>query len=379
MAHHIIENAVGTLRFATLRSPVSRNDATDQAPHFGIEELCYPLPDVGVRQRGNDMKFSRRKFLRLVKCATVLAALPQLARAQTYPLRPVRLIVGFSAGGGSDIVARTIGQRLSEALGQQFVVENRTGAASNIATETAINAAPDGYTLLIATTANAVNATLYDRLDFDFIRDVVPVAACVGIPNVLSVHPSVPVNTVAEFIAYANANPNKLNMGSGGPGGPVHMTGELFMMMSGVKLVHIPYRGEALALADLMGNHVQVVFGSMAASLEYARAGKIRALAVTTSTRSETMPELPTVADTVPGYESSTWYGIAAPKNTQAVIVEKLNRTINAALADPALQARLRDFGGSAIGGSPADFGRLIADETEKWAKVVKFSGVKPE
>jgi tripartite-type tricarboxylate transporter receptor subunit TctC len=325
------------------------------------------------------MKLSRRSFLRLAQGATVLPALPHVARAQSYPVRPVRLIVGFAAGGGSDIVARTIGQRLSEELGQQFVVENRTGAASNIATETAINAAPDGYTLLIATTANAVNATLYEKLGFDFIRDVVPVAACVRVPNILSVHPSVPVNTVAEFIAYAKANPNKLNMGSGGPGGPVHMTGELFMMMSGVRLVHIPYRGEALALADLMGNHVQVVFGSMAASLEYERAGKIRALAVTTAIRSETMPELPPVADTVPGYESSTWYGIAAPKNTQRDIVEKLNRAINAALADPALQARLRDFGGSAITGSPADFGKLIADETEKWAKVVKFSGVRAE
>jgi tripartite-type tricarboxylate transporter receptor subunit TctC len=337
------------------------------------------LLDIGVRQRENDMKLARRKFLRFVKCAAVLPVLPHMARAQSYPARPVRLIVGFAAGGGSDIVARTIGQRLSEELGQQFVVENRTGAASNIAAEAAINAAPDGYTLLIATTANAVNATLYDTLDFNFIRDVVPVAACVRVPNILSVHPSVLVNTVAEFIAYASANPNKLNMGSGGPGGPVHMTGELFMMMSGVKLVHIPYRGEALALADLMGNHVQVVFGSMAASLEYARAGKIRALAVTTATRSETMPELPTIADTVPGYESSTWYGIAAPKNTHRDIVEKLNRTINAALADQAVQARLGDFGGSAITGSSADFGKLIAAETEKWAKVVKFSGVKPE
>jgi tripartite-type tricarboxylate transporter receptor subunit TctC len=272
-----------------------------------------------------------------------------------------------------------IGQQLSTELGQQFVVENRTGAASNIAAETVVNAPPDGYTLLIATTANAVNATLYDKLDFDFMRDTVPVAACVCVPNLLDVNPSVPAETVAEFIAYAKANPDKLNMGSGGTGGPVHMTGELFMMMSGVKLVHVPYRGEALALTDLIGDHVQVVFGSMPASIGYARAGKLRSLAVTTAARSQTMPELPTIADTVPGYESSTWYGIAAPRGTPDAIVDRLNHAVNAALADPGLQAKFRELGGSTITGSPADFGKLIADETQKWAKVVKFSGAKPE
>ena len=344
----------------------------------GSLQAAVLFSSAGVRREEIDLKLARRALLRLARSAALLPALPRVAMAQSYPARPVRVLVGFAAGGGSDIVARTIGQKLSEELGQQFIVENRTGAASNIAAETAINATPDGYTLLIATTANAVNATLYDNLDFDFIRDTVPIAACVRVPNILAVHPSVPVDNVAEFIAYAKANPNKLNMGSGGPGGPVHMTGELFMMMSGVNLVHIPYRGEALALADLLGNHVQVVFPSMAASLEYARGGKLRALAVTTATRSQTMPELPTVADTVPGYESSTWYGVAAPKNTPRDIIEKLNRTINDALADPALQAKLKDFGGGAIGGSSADFGKLIDDETDKWAKVVKFSGVKP-
>ena len=325
------------------------------------------------------MKVARRTVLRLAGGAATLPLLSRAARAQTYPARPVRLIVGFAAGGGSDIVARLIGHHLSEQLGKSFVVENRTGAASNIATETVINAAPDGYTLLIATTANAVNATLYDRLAFDFMRDVVPVAACVRLPNVLAVHPSVPAKTVAEFIAYAKANPNKLNMGSGGAGGPVHMTGELFMMMTGIKLVHVPYRGEALALTDLLGNQVQVVFPSLAASIGYAHAGQVRVLGVTTAERSKIMPELPPIEDTVPGYESSTWYGIAAPKGTPAAIVEMIHKAVNAALADPTVQARFGELGGKTIAGSPADFGKLISDETEKWAKVVKFSGLRLE
>jgi tripartite-type tricarboxylate transporter receptor subunit TctC len=325
------------------------------------------------------MKLQRRRFLHLAAGAAALPAVSRIARAQTYPTRPVRLIVGFAAGGGSDIVARLIAQQLAARLGQQFFVDNRTGAASNIAAEAVVNAPPDGYTLLLATTGNAVNATLYEKLNFDLMRDIVPVASCVRVPNILEVHTSVPAMTVSEFIAYAKANPEKLNMGSGGTGGPVHMTGELFMMMTGVKLVHVPYRGEALALADLLGNHVQVVFGSMPASIEYIRAGKLNALAVTTAVRSETMPELPTISDFVPGYESSTWYGIGAPKNTAAEIVDKLNNAINAALADPSVKAKFHELGGSVITGSSADFGKLIAGEIEKWAKVVKFSGAKPE
>jgi tripartite-type tricarboxylate transporter receptor subunit TctC len=303
----------------------------------------------------------------------------RFAHAQTYPARPVRLVVGFAAGGGSDIVARLIGQQLSARLGQQFVVENRTGAAGNIAAEAVVNALPDGYTLLLATTGNAVNATLYDKLNFDFMHDIVPVASCVRVPNLLDVHPSVPAKTVAELIAFAKANPEKLNMGSGGMGGPVHMTGELFMMMTGVKFTHVPYRGEALALADLLGDHVQLVFGSMPASVEYIRAGKLRALAVTPAARSDTMLELPTIADVVPGYESSTWYGIGAPRNTPTELVNELNNAINAALSDPRVKAKFHEFGGSVITGSPGDFGKLIADETEKWAKVVKFANIKAD
>jgi tripartite-type tricarboxylate transporter receptor subunit TctC len=325
------------------------------------------------------MKLARRRFLHLAGGAAVLPAFPCVARAQTYPARPVRLVVGFAAGGGTDIVARLIGEQLSAKLGQSFVVENRTGAASNIATETVVNAPPDGYTLLLATVANAANATLYGNLSFNFMHDVAPVAACVRLTNVLAVNASVPAQSVAEFIAYAKANPNKLNMGSGGAGGPVHMTGELFKMEAGIKMVHVPYRGEALALADLLGNQVQVVFPSLAASIGYARAGKVRLLGVTTATRSQIMPEIPTIAETIPGYESSTWYGVAAPRNTPAAVVERLSGAINAALADPAFQAKIADLGGRTISGSPEDFERLIGEETEKWAKVVKFSGLRLE
>jgi tripartite-type tricarboxylate transporter receptor subunit TctC len=325
------------------------------------------------------MKLARRRFLHLAGGAVALPAFPGTVRAQTYPARPVRLIVGFAAGGGTDIVARLIGERLSVQLGQPFVVENRTGAASNIATETVINAPPDGYTLLLATVANAANATLYGNLSFNFMRDVLPVAACVRLTNVLAVNHSVPTRSVAEFIAYAKANPNKLNMGSGGAGGPVHMTGELFMMEAGIKMVHVPYRGEALALTDLLGNQVQVVFPSLAASIGYARAGQVRALGVTAATRSQIMPELPAIAETIPGYESSTWYGIAAPRNTPAAIVERLNDAVNAALADPGFQAKFADLGGRIVPGSAADFGRLITEETEKWGRVVKFSGLRLE
>jgi tripartite-type tricarboxylate transporter receptor subunit TctC len=323
------------------------------------------------------MNLPRREFLCLAASAAALPVISGIAGAQTYPTRPVHIIVGFAAGGGSDILSRLIGQRLSERFGRQFVVENRTGAGSNIAAEAVVNAPPDGHTLLLATSANAINATLYDKLNF--IRDVVPVAGLLRVPNVLEVHPSVPANTVPEFIAYAKAHPDRVNMGSGGVGGPVHMTGELFKMMTGVQMLHVPYRGEALALTDLLGGQVQVVFGSIPASLEHIRAGKLRALAVTTATRAEALPDIPTVADFVPGYEAGTWYGIGAPKNTPAEIVGRLNAEINAVLTDPKMNARFAELGGTVLPGSPADFGKLVAEETEKWGKVVKAMGIRAE
>jgi tripartite-type tricarboxylate transporter receptor subunit TctC len=321
----------------------------------------------------------RRHVLHLAAGAAALPAVSRISWAQPYPSRPVRIIVGFAPGGGNDIAARLIAHWLSERLGQQFIVENRPGAGSNIATEAVVRAPADGYTLLLVAVANATNATLYDNLNFNFMRDIAPVAGLLRVPNVVEVNLSVAAQTLPEFIADTKANPGKVNMGSGGSGGPVHMTGELFNMMAGLKMLHVPYRGEALALTDLIGGQVQVVFGSVPASIQHIRAGKIRALAVTTSTRSELLPDLPTVADFVPGYESSTWYGIGAPKRTPAEIIERLNVEINDALADPTLRARLADLGGAAIGGSPADFGRLIAADIEKWAKVVKFANIKPE
>jgi tripartite-type tricarboxylate transporter receptor subunit TctC len=299
--------------------------------------------------------------------------------AQSYPTRPVRIIVGFAPGGGNDIAARLIGQWLSERLGHPFVIENRPGAGGNIAAEAAVNASPDGHTLLLVNNANTTNATLYDKLNFNFIRDIAPIGGIVHVPNVLLVNPAVPASTVPEFIAYTKTNPGKVNMGSGGTGGPVHMADALFDIMTGLDMQHVPYRGEALALADLVGGQVQVVFGSVPASIQYVRAGKLRGLAVTTTTRAEALPDLPIVADFVPGYEASTWYGIGAPNNTPAEIIERLNREINAGLGDPALRTRLAELGGMAIGGSPADFGKLIAAETEKWARVIKFAGIKPE
>jgi tripartite-type tricarboxylate transporter receptor subunit TctC len=324
------------------------------------------------------MTLPRRRFLRLAAGAAALPAVPRSVRAQSYPTKPVRLLVGFAAGGGNDIAARLISHWLSERLAQQFIVENRPGAGSNIATEAVVRAAPDGYTLLLVAVSNATNATLYDNLSFNFIRDIAPVAGVMRVPNLVEVHPSVPAQTLPEFISYAKANPGKINMGSGGSGGPVHMTGELFNMMAGLKMQHIPYRGEAPALNDLIGGQVQVVFGSVPASIQYVRAGKLRALAVTTSTRSELLPDLPTVAEFVPGYESSTWYGIGAPKSTPAEIIDRLNAEINAALADPTLKTRMADLGGAPLGGSPADFSELIAADTEKWGKVVRFASIKP-
>ncbi len=325
------------------------------------------------------MKLPRRQFLHLAASAAALPAVSRIAWAQVYPVRPVHWIVGFTPAGGNDIVARLIGQWLSERLGQPFVIENRPGAGTNIATEAVVNAPPDGYTLLLVNMANAINATLYEKLNFNFIRDIAPVAGISRAPLVMAVHPSVPAKTVPEFIAYAKANPGKINMASAGIGSAGHLAGELFKMMAGVNLVHVPYRGNAPALADLIAGQVEVLFPSAASSIEYVRTGKLRGLAVTGATRSDALPDLPTVSDSIPGYEASSVYGIGAPRNTPAEIVDKLNEEVNAALADPKMKARLADLGGVALPGSPAEFGKLIADETEKWAKVIKFAGIKPQ
>jgi len=302
----------------------------------------------------------------------------RIASAQAYPARPVRIIVGFAPGGGMDIMARLIGQWLSERFGQQFVIENRPGAGTNIATEAVVNAPPDGYTLLLAGFPNASNATLYGNLKFNFIRDIAPVAGLSRETFVIEVNPSLWLKTVPEFITHAKANPGKINMASGGIGAGNHIFGELFKMMTGVNLVHVPYRGAGPALVDLLGGEVQVMFASMSSSIEYVRTGKLRALAVTTATRSPVLPDIPTVAEYVPGYESSFWTGIGAPKNTPAEIVDKLNREINAGLVDSKMRARLAEWGAIALPGSPADFGKLISEETEKWGKVVKFAGIRP-
>jgi tripartite-type tricarboxylate transporter receptor subunit TctC len=325
------------------------------------------------------MKCLRRQFLRLAAGAAVLPAVSRAASAKTYPARPVRFIVAFAPGGTNDIVARLIGQWLSVRLGQQFFIENRAGAASNIATEVVVRASPDGHVLLMVGTPNAINATLYEKLPFDFIRDIAPVASILHLPLVMVVNPAVPAASVPEFIAYAKANPKKINMASGGNGGVTHVTGELFKMMAGVDITHVPYRGEAPALTDLLGGQVQMMFPTVTASIQYIRAGKLRPLAVTTANRSEVLPDLPTVGDFVPGYEAAAWLGVGAPRNTPTEIVDTLNREINAGLADPNMKARLADLGGTVLAGSPADFGKLIAEETEKWAKVVKLSGAKPE
>jgi tripartite-type tricarboxylate transporter receptor subunit TctC len=325
------------------------------------------------------MKFSRRQLLHLAAGAAVLPTLSRRARAQVYPSRPIRLIVGFPAGGPTDITARLIAQWLSERLGQQIVIENRGGAGSNIAVEATIGAPPDGYTLLIVGATNAINATLYEKLNFNFIRDIAPVAGIIRVPLIMEVHPSVPAKTVAEFIAYAKARPGKINMGSGGIGTTLHVSGELFKMMTGIDMLHVPYRGAGPMLTDLLGGQVQVGFDPMPSSIGYVKAGQLRPLAVTTATRSEALPELPTVSYFVPGYEASTWYGVGAPKTTPAEIIERLNKEINAGLADPKLKARLTDLGGMMLTGSAAEFGAFIVEETEKWAKVVKFSGAKAE
>jgi tripartite-type tricarboxylate transporter receptor subunit TctC len=325
------------------------------------------------------MKLPRRIFLHLAAGAAALPAVSRVARAQTYPTRPVRIIVAFAPAGSSDIVARPMGQWLSERLGQQFVVENRPGGGGNIGTEAVVRASPDGYTLLIIGGWNAINATLYDKLSFNFIRDIAPVAGIHREPYVIVVHPSVPAKTVPEFIAYAKANPGKVTMASGGIGAPSHVSGELFKMRAGVNLVHVPYRGGGPAVTDLLGGQVQVMFAPTPPSIEHVRSGKLRALAVTTATRLDALPDIPTVGEFVPGYEASNWYGVGVPKNTPAEIIDKLNKEINAGLAAPKMQARLADFGGTPLVVSPADFGKFIADETEKWGNVIRALNIKPD
>ena len=325
------------------------------------------------------MTLTRRRVLHLAAGAAALPFVSGPARAQAYPSRPVRIIVGFPHGGPTDTAARPMGQWLSERLGQQFVIENRPGAGSNIGTEAVVRAAPDGYTLLLAYSSNAINATLYDKLNFNFIRDIKPVASISRETTIMVVNSSFPAKTVPEFIAYAKANPGRINFASGGQGTPPHVVGELFKMMAGVNLTHVAYRGGAPAIADLLGGQVQVMFASPSISLEHVRAGKLRALAVTTATRSAMLPDVPTVGDFLSGFEASVWLGIGAPKNTPAEIIDKLNKEINAGLADPKIKARFAALGSTILPGSPGDFGKLIAEETEKWAKVIRAANIKAE
>jgi tripartite-type tricarboxylate transporter receptor subunit TctC len=323
------------------------------------------------------MKLPRRQFLQVAGTAVTALALPRLAMALDYPSQSVRLIVRFAAGGPDDIVARLMGQWLSERLGQQFVIENRPGAGGNIGTEAVVRAPADGYTLLLSNSVNAINATLYDKLSFNFIRDIAPVAGINRLPVVMVVNSSFPTKTVPEFIAFAKANPDKINMASAGNGSTGHVAGELFKMLTGTDMVHVPYgKGAAPALLDLLGGQVQVFFGFESGAIEHIKAGKLRALAVTTATRSAALPEVPTVGEFVPGYEASGWQGVGAPKNTPVDIINKLNHEINAALADPKMKARLSDLGGIPMPMTPAEFGQFIADDTEKWGKVIKFAGI---
>jgi tripartite-type tricarboxylate transporter receptor subunit TctC len=325
------------------------------------------------------MILPRRQFLQLAGSAAAASALSQPALALDYPTRPARVVVGYAAGSGADIVARLLGQWLSEHLGQPFVIENRPGAGSSVAPEAVVRARPDGYTLLWVTAANAIGASLYDKLNYNLIRDIAPVAGATLVPNVMEVNPSVPAKTVPEFIAYAKANPGKISMASSGNGTAVHLSGELFKMMTGVDMIHVPYRSTTSALADLLGGQVQVMFDNPLSSIEHIRAGRLRALAVTTATRLNALPDVPTVGEFVPGYVASGWQGIGAPLNTPTEIVDKLNGAINAALADPRICAQLAELGAPVLARSPADFGKLIADETKKWARVVKLSGAKPD
>jgi tripartite-type tricarboxylate transporter receptor subunit TctC len=323
------------------------------------------------------MRFPRRQFLRLAGAAVALPAVSRLARAQGYPSRQIRLIIGYPPGGSADITARLMAQWLGERLGQPVIIESRPGGGTNIATEAVINAPPDGYTLLLVAPANAINATLYEKMNHVFLRDIAPVAGFIRFPNVVVVNNDVPVKTIPELIEYAKANPGKLNMASSGNGSTIHMSGELFKMMTGTNMIHVPYRGGALALTDMIGGQVQVMFDNIPTAMEFVRGGKLRGLAVTGAARSETLPELPTVADFLPGYEATSWYGLGAPKGTPTEIIEKLNREVNAILAEPKTKARFSELGAIMLPGSPSDFGKLVADETEKWGKVVKFAGAK--
>ncbi|HWX07829.1 MAG TPA: tripartite tricarboxylate transporter substrate binding protein [Bradyrhizobium sp.] len=323
------------------------------------------------------MKFPRRAFLHLAAGAAVLPAVSGIAKAETYPARPLRLIVGYTPGGSADLTARLMGQWLSERVGQQLIIENRPGGGTNIATEVALRAPPDGYTYLLAAPANAINATLYDKLSFNFLRDTEPVAGIIRFPNVVVVNPSLPIKSIPELIAYAKANPGKLNMASSGNGSTIHMSGELFKMLTGIDMVHVPYRGGAPAMTDLLAGQVHVMFDNIPTCAEYVKTGRLRGLAVTSTTRSAVLPDLPTVADFLPGYEASAWYGVVAPKKTPAELIDKMNAEINAVLATPVAKTRFADLGAFLLPGSPADFGKLLADESEKWGKVVKFSGAK--
>jgi tripartite-type tricarboxylate transporter receptor subunit TctC len=325
------------------------------------------------------MILCRRQFLHFAATAATVPAVSGNARAQAYPTRPVHLIVGFPPGGPTDIFARLIGQWLSERLGQPFVIENRPGAGSNIGTEAVVKSAPDGYTLLLVASANAINATLYDRLNYNFIEDIAAIASVSGQSFVMVVNPSLPATTVAEFIAYGKANAGKINMASAGNGTPQHVFGELFKAMSGISMLHVPYRGEAPAITDLLSGQVQVTFASLSGSLEYIRAGRLHALAVTTATRSDALPDIPVMSDSVPGYEASAWIGIGAPKNVPGEIIDRLNGEINLALADPKVKARFAELSATVLPGSPADFARLISQETEKWAKVIRLTGIRAE
>jgi tripartite-type tricarboxylate transporter receptor subunit TctC len=325
------------------------------------------------------MNLPRRQFFHLAAGAFAAPAIARRAFADAYPSRPVRLVVGFTPAGGNDIIARLMGQWLTERLGQTLVIENRPGAGTNIAAELVINSPPDGYTLFVTNLSNAINATLYEKLNFDFMRDMLPVAGIAQAPAVFAINSSVPAKTVTEFIAHAKANPGRINMGSAGVGSTGHLAGELFKMMAGVNLIHVPYRGNAPALTDLIAGQIEVLFPSLGSSIEYVKTGKLRALAVTGATRSDAVPDLPTVAETLPGYEAASFYGIGAPRNTPAAVVEVLNKAVNAGLADPKLKARLTDLGSVPLPGPPATFGKLIADETEKWGKVIRFAGIKSQ
>jgi tripartite-type tricarboxylate transporter receptor subunit TctC len=325
------------------------------------------------------MKLPRRRFLHLAADTAALLVVSRVACAQSYPTRPLRLVVGFAPAGGNDIIGRLVGRWLSERLGQQVVVENRPGAGTNVATEVVVNAPPDGYTLLLISSPAAINATLYEKLNFIFIRDIAPVAGIARAPSVMLVNPLVPATTVPEFVAHAKANPGKVNMASAGVGSGTHLAGELFKSLAGVDMVHVPYRGNGPALTDLLGGQVQVLFPSVPSSIEYIRSGKLRALGVTTAMRSQALPDIPTVGEFVPGYEASLWFGIGSPKNTPAEIIDKLNREIDAALADPKFKARLVGLGFEPMSMAPAEFGKFIAEETEKWGKVIRSAGIKAE